>query len=380
MSEAPKANNSSKLIYIDQLKVMLTALVILHHAAVTYGASGSWYYSQKSEFAGAVIPMTAFVAVNQAFFMGFFFFLSALFIPSSYSKKGPTKFIADRLLRLGIPLLFYSFVLSPFLSFMNYNYTGTHPKITYMQYLAGFDEWIDFGVMWFVAALLLFTLLYALWRLFLSKKQRLHTLPSTIQILIFAIIIGLITYGVRIIYPVGRVIEPLGFQLGHFPQYISLFILGLIASQSKWLVNTDYKMGRKMLIISLCLIFIGFPLFFVIQKALNFPLEYFTVGGHWQSLWYAIWEQLVGFSLITSLLCIGKSRWNKPSTLLGNLSRTTFAVYIFHPLVLISLSISVHSWSIEPGLKFLIVGTMSVIGTFLLGTLLVKIPRVNRVI
>ena len=263
---------------------------------------------------------------------------------------------------------------------MNYNYTGTHPKITYMQYLAGFDEWIDFGVMWFVAALLLFTLLYALWRLFLSKKQRLHTLPSTIQILIFSIIIGLITYGVRIIYPVGRVIEPLGFQLGHFPQYISLFILGLIASQSKWLVNTDFKMGRKMLIISLCLIFIGFPLFFVIQKLLNFPLEYFTIGGHWQSLWYAIWEQLLGFSLITSLLCIGKSRWNKPSAFLGNLPRTTYAVYIFHPLVLIALSISVHSWSVEPGLKFLIVGTLSVIGTFLLGTLLVKIPGVNRII
>ena len=380
ISETPRIKSSAKLAYIDHLKVILTVLVILHHAAVTYGAPGSWYYSQKTELLGVAIPMTAFVAVNQAFFMGFFFFLSALFVPSSYDKKGPAKFIADRLLRLGIPLFFYSFVLSPFLSYMNYNYTGTHTKITYMQFLGGFDGWIDFGVMWFVAALLIFTLLYAIWRVVSDKQKSISQMPSISQILIFAIIIGIISYGVRIVFPVGRVLEPLGFQLGHFPQYIAFFILGLVAARSKWLSAVDYKMGKRMLIVSLCLIFIGFPLFFVIQRSLNFPIEYFNVGGHWQSLWYAIWEQLVGFSLVTTLLCIGKFRWNNPSTFLSKLPRSTYAVYIFHPLVLIALSVSIHSWTLEPGLKFLIVGPLSVIGAFLLGALLVKMPGVNRII
>ena len=197
LPEKPK----QKIVFIDHLKVVLTVLVILHHTFITYGAPGGWYYSQKTTLMGAIIPMTVFVAVNQAFFMGFFFFLSALFIPSSYDKKGPAKFVIDRLVRLGIPLFFYSFVLSPFLSFMPYNYTGTHPKITYLQYLGGFDSWIDFGVMWFVAALLIFTLLYVLYRLISNAKLNERRLPSVSNIILFAFGIGVISYFVRIVFP-----------------------------------------------------------------------------------------------------------------------------------------------------------------------------------
>ena len=380
MVEASNLDLKPKVVYIDHLKIVLTVLVILHHAAVTYGAPGGWYYSQKTALIGFLIPMTAFVATNQSFFMGFFFFLSALFIPSSYDKKGLAKFIYDRLIRLGIPLLFYSLILSPFLSFMVYNYTGTHERITYWQYLSGFDDWIDFGVLWFVAALLIFTLLYAGYRRIIDRRISVTPFPTVSRVLLFALIIGVISYFVRIVFPVGWVLKPLSFQLGHFPQYIAMFILGIVASRSNWLNEADYKTSKRMRTIALCLVLIGFPLFFVAQRLLNFPIDYFNVGGHWQSLWYAVWEQLTGFSIVTALICIGKERFNKPSVFLNKLSRTTFAVYIFHPLVLIALSVGIHDWAIEPGLKFLVVGSLGVIGSFLLGTLLVKIPGVNKVI
>ncbi|MBD1366965.1 acyltransferase [Mucilaginibacter sp. ZT4R22] len=369
-----------KIVYIDHLKVVLTVLVILHHTVITYGAPGNWYFNEKTKLLGAIVPMTAFVAVNQAFFMGFFFFLSALFIPSSYDKKGPAKFITDRLLRLGLPLVFYSLVLSPFLSFMPYNYTGTHPKITYAQYLGGFDSWIDFGVLWFVAALLLFTLAYALFRMFVDDRLVSKPIPSTVKILTFAICVGVLTYTVRIFFPVGWVLKPLGFQLGHFAQYVAMFVLGIIASRSKWISNADYATGKTMRTIALCLVFIGFPVFFVVRQLVGFPVEYYNVGGHWQSLWYAVWEQLVGFTIVTALLCIGKTRWNKPSAFLSLLARSSFAVYIFHPLILIGLSVALHSWAIEPALKFLVVGPLAVLGSFLLGLLVVRIPGVNRVV
>ena len=132
--------------------------------------------------------------------------------------------------------------------------------------------------------------------------------------------------------------------------------------------------------IALCLVLIGFPLFFLAQKMLDFPIDDFNVGGHWQSLWYAVWEQLVGFSIVAALLCIGKERWNKPSKFLSTLSRSTFAVYIFHPLILIGLSVALHGWAIEPALKLLIVAPLAVIGSFLLGWVVVRIPGVNRVV
>jgi hypothetical protein len=39
---------SKKIFYIDNLKVGLINLVVLHHALITYGAPGEWYYAQKN--------------------------------------------------------------------------------------------------------------------------------------------------------------------------------------------------------------------------------------------------------------------------------------------------------------------------------------------
>src|ERR1700754_2688526 len=95
-----------KIHYIDTLKVLLTILVVLHHCFITYGAPGGGIYGEKTTKKLAFDPMTIFVSVNQSFFMGFFFFLSAYFIKPSYDRKGASRFLADRLLRLGLPLVF----------------------------------------------------------------------------------------------------------------------------------------------------------------------------------------------------------------------------------------------------------------------------------
>src|ERR1700675_1355619 len=115
-------------------------LVVLHHSFITYGAPGGWYYKEPTTHMGALFPMALFVSVNQSFFMGFFFFLSALFIESSIEKKGPERFVADRLKRLGIPLLFYSLVISPVLNWYVERY-GYDKKISFAQYLSGYHHW-----------------------------------------------------------------------------------------------------------------------------------------------------------------------------------------------------------------------------------------------
>jgi surface polysaccharide O-acyltransferase-like enzyme len=368
----------TKINYIDHLKVVLTVLVIMHHTFITYGAPGGWYYYQKTTLLLALLPMTMFVAVNQAFFMGFFFFLSALFIPSSYDKKGGARFVTDRLIRLGIPVLFYSFILSPFLNYIIY-YGAEGHHISYLQFLSGYTPWVSVGVLWFVMALLMFTFLYALYRSISGSEIKTVKIPTIKQILLFAAAIGVITFGVRVIFN-GFVLQPFGFQTAHFTQYIAMFILGLIAARSKWLEQADYKMGKRMRKIALYVIFGGFISFVVARRILNFPPEWFSNGFHWQQLWYAVWEQLVGFILVTALLCIGKHSWNNYSPFMSKLSRSSFAVYIFHPLFVISLSVGLSSWAIEPALKLLIVAPLAVVFSFLFGLLLVRIPIVNKVV
>jgi len=63
-------------------------LVVAHHACQPYGGSGGvWYF--KSE---QLTHLGRFFAVNQAFFMGLFFFISAYFVPSSYDRKQAAEF------------------------------------------------------------------------------------------------------------------------------------------------------------------------------------------------------------------------------------------------------------------------------------------------
>jgi surface polysaccharide O-acyltransferase-like enzyme len=372
--------STNKIIYIDNLKVVLTILVVLHHTFITYGAPGGWYYSEKTTHVAATIPMTLFVAVNQSFFMGFFFFISAYFTESSYHKKGPARFTVDRVKRLGISLIFYSFVLSPVLSFLVYRFAEGH-DVTYIQYLGGFHHWIDFGVLWFVAALLLFNLLYVgIMLLFKSKPFSLEKVPGPFVIVLFALTLALGSYFARCEFPVGWVLSPVGFQLGHFVQYIALFVLGIAASRGQWLSKVSYKIGKGFAIMVLVMVVVIFPIIYYVKIVTNSPIETFSGQGHWQSLMYACWEQFTGIFIITALLGIAKQKWNGQSGLLKKLSRAAFGVYIFHPLVLISLSVLLKPWSADPAVKLLFVAPLAVIGSFLLARLLLKIPGVKVVI
>ena len=49
--------------------------------------------------------MAIFIDINQAYFMGLLFLISGYFSPQSLDRKGPARFVRDRLIRLGIPLV-----------------------------------------------------------------------------------------------------------------------------------------------------------------------------------------------------------------------------------------------------------------------------------
>ena len=328
----PQATIKNKIAYIDNIRVLLTVLVILHHTVIAYGGPGSWYFTDRTTSTAALVFMTMFVATNQAFFMGFFFFLGALFTEESYNKKGARKFITDRVKRLGIPLLFYSFVLSPVLNFIVYKF-GNNGKATFLQYLGGYNDWIDFGVLWFVAALLLFTLIYVALRQFYTViKPVAIALPGNNTILLFAITLGIISYAVRIFFPVGWVLHPVGFQLGHFTQYIALFLLGIVASRNNWLRLLCESNGKRWLVLCLAMIAVIFPFMYVAKTVTNSPLEAFQGKGSWQSFISALWEQVTGISIIVSLLIICCKRCNYSTPLLQRMARGAFATYIFQPV------------------------------------------------
>ena len=110
-----KSPAKPRLFFVDNLRILLITLVVLHHLAITYGHSGGWYYYEGQPDDLATIVFTLLNTINQAFFLGFFYMISGYFTPGSYDRKGAGPFLKDRLLRLGIPLLFYIIVIDPLL-------------------------------------------------------------------------------------------------------------------------------------------------------------------------------------------------------------------------------------------------------------------------
>ena len=100
---------TARLFFVDHLRVALAILVVLHHVALVYGAGAPFYYVEPPfDDPPAFLVLLVFALFNQAWFMGAFFLLAGYFAPGSHDRKGPGSFLTHRLLRLGIPLIFFA--------------------------------------------------------------------------------------------------------------------------------------------------------------------------------------------------------------------------------------------------------------------------------
>ena len=114
--------------------------------------------------------------------MGFFFILSGYFSAGVLERKSPYQVLFQRLIRLGIPILFFMYLISPVLRLLLrsilFNQT---PSLAGLKVIyRSLDFRIELGPMWFVILLLIFSILYIPWNLLLKK------LPLNLNINFFA--------------------------------------------------------------------------------------------------------------------------------------------------------------------------------------------------
>jgi glucans biosynthesis protein C len=366
-----------RLYYLDHLRVVLTILVLVHHTAITYGADGSWVYKDVPQTDGlsiTAIILTLFTAINQSFFMGLFFFLSGYFTPQSYNRKGAGLFFKDRLIRLGIPLLFYTFIIGPFIRYI----VGFQNKYSfgefYQKEIVTFHS-INIGPLWFVEALLIFSIIYVGYRRFSKHRKETSKFPSDLGLIYTAIGLGLAAFLVRLFWPTGEGI--LGLQFGYFPSYILLFAAGTMANQHHWLDQISTSIVRRWGWISV--ITIPLPTILIATGALE---GHMNVAGGWgfQAFVYAMWEPFVCIGICLWLISMFKRKYNETNRVWEKLSDSAFTLYIIHPLVLVTISLYLHGFNLPALLKFLIVAITGPVIGFSVSILLCKIPGIKRIL
>lgn len=119
-----------RMLFIDNLRWTMIILVISMHAADTYSPLGNWYFEDRRPLSEtALLTFAAWQMYLQSFFMGLLFFIAGYFVPASLDRKGPFQFTRERAFRLGLPVLFYMFVLGPITEyFCAHSWTSTEPR------------------------------------------------------------------------------------------------------------------------------------------------------------------------------------------------------------------------------------------------------------
>jgi len=379
----PKA--ASRLLFIDNIRVFLTVLVILHHLMVIYAGSGGWIYKEGRQDVITEAVGGWFTAVDHSYFMGLFLLVAAYFVPGSYDRKGAARFLNDRLVRLGIPLAVYSWLLRPLLIYAGFGgYNGMQISLLrwyFQQYFRDYG-WIGGGPLWFIEALLVFSALYALWRLLvpsrLDRPASEARFPGDGAIALFALLLALASFIVRLWFPSDTVFKPLNFQLADFSQYSALFIVGLVAYRRDWFLLMPDTVGRRWLRVAVFLILL-FPLVAILGGAMENDLP-FKGGWHWQALVAALWQSFLCVSMCIGLIYLFRRRHDRQGRLAASLSRNAYTAYLIHEPVITFLALLAINISLYPLLKFGLAALVAIPLCFGLSSLIRRLPYTERVL
>ena len=335
----------ARLNYLDNLKVVLTFLVIFHHAGQAYGDGGEWAYSPSNP--AEVMPwIWHFFSTNAAFFMGLYFFISGYFVPGSYDRQGFSTFVRKKILRLGVPLLLMGGLLT---------------------YATGK---VELAHMWFVESLLIFSFFYAVVRKrcpAISKDC--DSRPTLTGLFIASLVMGIGSYFIRQVSPQDNWIglSVWIFEPAHYLQYVMMFVLGILAYRFCWLDKMTNKTGVIALSIG-ALLAIG---------------NYVRQDGAWNDFvwrWFGIYESLMCVFICFGLLWLFREKVNMGNKALSWLSAQSYGAYIFHlPLMICIQNVFDGVWMGAFG-KFIFVGVFTTFLSFTLTWLIRLLPGVKRVI
>jgi peptidoglycan/LPS O-acetylase OafA/YrhL len=384
-----ETKTTSRLFFIDHLRASLVILVVLHHVALVYGAFFPFYYLEPpydSPLAGLVLGI--FGIINQSFFMGALFLFSGYFTPGSFDRKGPASFLKDRLLRLGVPLLVFIFVLGPIscigLFLMPSELTGITTPLTWQTF--PYRTCLDMGPMWFLAMLLTFTFGYAAWRR-LTGDQASDSLsksspPSYRRIVIFVLALAAVSYLVRIVIPIGRTVADFP-TLSYLPQYLSFFVIGVISYRHNWLKNIPGSMGVVGFVMAAMAGIFLFPLALggqAFSSELTETAANCLGNGHWQSAVYALWDSTFAVGMVLGLTTLFRRFFNGQGRFGRFLTQHSYTVYVIHTPIIVFLAFSLRGIELAHLAKFCLASVIIVPACFAVAYLVREIPHTSRIL
>jgi hypothetical protein len=318
--------------------------------------------------------------------MGLLFLIAGHFVPDSFDRKGPAKFLRDRAVRLGIPTLIYMLFINPAINYylLAFQWQGPRPPLgeALMNYILSGAILGGSGPMWFALALLIFSAAYAAFRLLTCSRtspKPESELTSHLHVAGLILLIAAGAFAIRLFQPIGT--DVLNMQLCYFSSYIVLFLVGIRARRNNWLLTIPYSFALSWFKAAL----IGGTAFWLTIAYLggmaSGDLSRYGGGLYWQSAAYALWESFFCVGACLGIIAIFREHFAGQGKLARFLSDSSFSVYLFHPPILILVSLALKDLAWHPLIKFALCSALALPICFLAGNFIFRrIPLLERVL
>ncbi|OIO01829.1 MAG: hypothetical protein AUJ49_07135 [Desulfovibrionaceae bacterium CG1_02_65_16] len=381
MSSTPAAQPKKRLAYIDNVRIFLAMLVVAHHAGQPYGSDGWWLFQcdLRSNW------IFLFFGVNEAFFMGLFFLMAGYFHPGSVDRKGPARFVFDRLWRFGVPIVIMVLGITPLFIYQHEILFKGLPACGYWQFYTGAYlgvaprpmGWpgdpgihLEFVHLWFIQNLFIYGCVYALYRLLAGARDHRPAVrptepiaPRTAHLTLVALVLWLFatTFYVRIAHPVDdwKVLFSIWeIEFAHVPQYVTMFLLGIVAARRNWFERIPASVGRVWLGVGLSCVVVW------MARGVGLPFIEWIGGLSIAAANRAMWESLLCVGFCVGLLSFARENLPHQNAFAKALSDSSFAVYIFHVPVVTLLQYALAGSGLSAMPQFLIVTVLGIGITF----------------
>jgi fucose 4-O-acetylase-like acetyltransferase len=358
--------------WVDTLRVLLIAGVIVVHTATAYVTDfAGYYYDDERVTTGAVSIAVALPALLGGLFgLGPLFVVAGWFSAQSLRRRGPRAFVASRLLRLGLPLVVFVVVVNPLADLLGN--VREHDGTTFLEYLAD----TEFSIMWFVVALLVASLGYAALRA-LRPLSAAGPRPGRRALVVAA---AVISAGSWVVWQCTTLLDThlMNARLAAWTQALVLFGLGVLAAEAAW--DGQLSRGAERRLGALAAIGLTLTLGVVAVTGSRDQLESALGGLGWASVTFAVLYGAV--SVAWTLWCLAwvRRRWPTHGPLLAKAGRGSYAAYLFHPLVLVTVMLALSPLPAVAQLKFVVVSLIAVPLCFAVGYTATRVPGVGRVL
>jgi fucose 4-O-acetylase-like acetyltransferase len=376
---------SQRLRYLDTLKVLLIAAIIVGHAVESYADLDWWSYGEVREVTLAPVTEVVLLAVAGPFailMIPVLFLIAGLLSAPSLRRKGAGAYARDRLLRLGIPFAVFVLVLQPSAMYVMERtlagYTGS-----FWASLLGREQILDTGPLWFVGVMLIFSLGYAGWaRARRDRADRLR--PGEIGLAHLSLLVAVVTVAtflVRLAYPFNSENRYLDLNLYQWPACLAVFALGAVAARHGWLTAIPQRLRRGSGVATLVAL-IALGLYVAFGAAAGIAEQTWGGGWNWYAFVFVALESALSVFGPVWLLAVAQRRLNRPVRWAGPAAgRSAYGAFVLQSAVLIGLAMAMRPLPLAAEPKAVLLAAAALAGSFGIAWLLIsRVPGVARIL